>query len=80
MGWLATAHGWLPTRHLPTKNLGCRSPNSLPLSTQSVGRALAQRKLKDIRMLSRSVNRWRGPNAPTGRETALATHETQETG
>src|SRR5437762_7343376 len=55
--WLATAHRWLPSPHLATKNLACRSPNSLPLSTRNVECALAQRKLKDTQPQSRAVAR-----------------------
>ena len=47
MKWLATAHRWLLTRHLPAKNLARRSPNSLARSTPRIGRALAQRQLKE---------------------------------
>ena len=43
--WLATDHRWLPTRHLPTMDSRVPQSNSLPLSTGSVGGALAPRKL-----------------------------------
>jgi len=44
-GWLASAHTWLPARHLAAKNLGYRRRNLLPLSTPRIGPALAQRQL-----------------------------------
>ena len=45
--WLATDHRWLATRHLGDDDSRVPQTNSLPLSTGSVGGALAQRKLTE---------------------------------